>query len=67
LIAISKFPLFRVPPVNPNISPGTPFFDDLLAIFRALNVVTNNGIGRVGGGGTPRRPPPPPICGAESS
>jgi hypothetical protein len=51
--------------VETKISPGTPFFDDLLAIFRALNVVTNNGIGRVGGGGTPRRPPPPPICGAE--
>ena len=42
--------------------PGTAFFEDLLAIFRALHIVVNNGIGRVGGGGTPRRPPPPPFC-----
>lgn len=37
---------------------------DLVAIFRALSVVTNNGPSSVGGGGVPRQPPPPPICGA---
>jgi hypothetical protein len=38
------------------------FFDDLLAIFSALQIVVNNGPGNVGGGGTPMQPPPPPFC-----
>lgn len=43
---------------------GGEFYADLVAIFRALSVVVNNGPSSVGGGGTPRQPPPPPICGA---
>ena len=41
-----------------------PLYDDLVAIFQSLHVVTNNAPGAVGGGGTPNRPPAPPICGA---
>lgn len=41
---------------------GAPLYWDLVAIFRALAVVVNNGPNSIGGGGTPRRPPPPPIC-----
>jgi hypothetical protein len=40
-----------------------PLYDDLLAVFRALAVVANNGQGSVGGGGVPRAPIAPPICG----
>eukprot|EP01050_Picozoa_sp_SAG11_P022095 SAG11_NODE_4085_length_2073_cov_2.103343_1_plen_456_part_00 len=40
----------------------TPLYADLLAIYRGLAIVTNNGPGSVGGGGTPRRPAPPPFC-----
>ena len=43
---------------------GADLYADLVAIFRALSVVVNNGPSAVGGGGTPRQPPPPPICGA---
>ena len=43
--------------------PGKALYDDLLNIFRALHVVTNNFPSSVGGGGQPRRPPKPPICG----
>ena len=39
-------------------------YADLLAIFRALHVVANNGPASVGGGGTPRQPRKAPICGA---
>lgn len=45
-----------------NAVPGQPFYNDLVAIFQALHIVTNNGVATIGGGGTPRRPPPPPIC-----
>ena len=38
-------------------------YADLLAIFRALQVVSNNAPGRIGGGETPRRPRKGPICG----
>jgi hypothetical protein len=48
-------------PLTP--SQGAPLYWDLVAIFRALAVVDNNGPATVGGGGVPRRPPPPPICG----
>jgi hypothetical protein len=41
---------------------GAPLYDDLLAIYRALSVVINNGPATIGGGGSPRRPAPPPIC-----
>jgi hypothetical protein len=43
---------------------GAALYNDLVAVFRALSVVANNGPATVGGGGTPRQPPPPPICGA---
>ena len=49
-------------PLTP--SQGGDLFVDLVAIFRALSVVVNNGKNNVGGGGAPRQPPPPPICGA---
>ena len=39
-------------------------YGDLLAVFRALHIVSNNGPGRVGGGGTPRVPRKVPICDA---
>ena len=41
-------------------------YNDLLRIFRALQIVTNNGPNSVGGGGTPRVPTKAPICGAPS-
>jgi hypothetical protein len=43
---------------------GNALYADLLAIFRALHAVTNNGPTAVGGGGTPRVPVKAPICGA---
>ena len=42
--------------------PPDPLYADLLAIYRALHVVANNGPTSVGGGGRPRRPRAPPIC-----
>ena len=41
---------------------GGALFSDLVAIFKALHVVDNNGPGSVGGGGAGRQPPAPPIC-----
>jgi len=41
---------------------GGPWYDDLLAIFQALHVVTNNYNKSVGGGGTPGASLAPPIC-----
>ena len=38
-------------------------YADLLAIFRALHVVSNNSPTSIGGGGTPRQPRKGPICG----
>ena len=35
---------------------------DVLALFRALQVVDSNGPGAPGGGGAPLQPPPPPFC-----
>ena len=37
-------------------------YADLLAIFRALHVVTNNSPSSIGGGGVPRRSRKPPLC-----
>lgn len=37
-------------------------YNDLLAIFRALHVVSNNRPNSIGGGGTPRVPTKAPIC-----
>eukprot|EP01116_Phalansterium_solitarium_P011507 TRINITY_DN27212_c0_g1_i1.p1 TRINITY_DN27212_c0_g1~~TRINITY_DN27212_c0_g1_i1.p1 ORF type:complete len:379 (-),score=65.41 TRINITY_DN27212_c0_g1_i1:89-1183(-) len=48
---------------NPT-RPGSPFYDDLVAVFQALSVVSNNGPNSIGGGGTPRVSMAPPICGA---
>jgi hypothetical protein len=42
----------------------TAFFADLMALFQALSVVTNNRNSSVGGGGAPLSPLAPPICGA---
>jgi len=42
--------------------PGQALYVDLLAIYRHLHIVDNNGPDSVGGGGEPRRPPAPPIC-----
>lgn len=41
-------------------------YNDLLHIFQALHVVTNNAPESIGGGGQPRVPRKPPICGAPS-
>lgn len=43
--------------------PGAALYQDLLALFRGLHAVTNNGPGSVGGGGTPRQPTKAPVCG----
>jgi hypothetical protein len=43
--------------------PGQAFYNDLVAIFQALEIVINNGVSTLGGGGKPRLPPAPPICG----
>ena len=43
---------------------GSALYWDIVAIFRALSVVVNNGPASIGGGGTPRQPPAAPICGA---
>ncbi len=40
---------------------GDPFLNDVVAIFRALQIVTNNSQASVGGGGVPRVPSPPAI------
>jgi len=37
-----------------------PWYDDLVLLFQALHIVTNNHPGSVGGGGTPA----PPLCAA---
>jgi len=39
-----------------------PLYTDMLAIWRSLHYVNNNGPNSVGGGGTPRQPLAPPIC-----
>eukprot|EP00041_Stephanoeca_diplocostata_P013929 m.249357 g.249357 ORF g.249357 m.249357 type:complete len:439 (+) comp19518_c0_seq2:252-1568(+) len=41
---------------------GSPLFDDLIVVFRALQIVDNNGPASVGGGGAPVVQPPPPLC-----
>ena len=47
--------------------PGRALYDDLLALFQALHVVTTNGPHAVGGGGVPRQPTKPPICGDDGT
>ncbi|MBA3923047.1 MAG: hypothetical protein H0X31_15670, partial [Nostocaceae cyanobacterium] len=37
------------------------FYEDVMQLFQALNIVDNNGPDNVGGGGTPRAPLAPPI------
>ncbi len=39
-----------------------PWYDDLVEIFQALHIVTNNGPDAVGGGGIRRVGPLPPLC-----
>ena len=41
---------------------GRELYWDLVAIFRALHVVVNNGPESIGGGGTPCVPTRPPLC-----
>lgn len=55
--------------VKPIARPGynastTAFFEDLVRLFQALELVVNSGEGSVGGGGRPLAPLAPPICGA---
>lgn len=45
--------------------PAGAWYDDLVAILRALSIVANNAEDAVGGGGTPCQPPPPPFCGGD--
>lgn len=46
-----------------DVTPGArAWYGDLLAIFRALSVVTSNAPDAPGGGGVPLAPPPPPFC-----
>jgi hypothetical protein len=40
---------------------GSAFMNDLVAIFQALQIVTNNSSTNIGGGGTRRQPAPPAI------
>lgn len=52
-------------PARPGVNANTTaFYNDLVAVFRALAIVTNNANGTVGGGGVPVAPTPPPICDA---
>jgi hypothetical protein len=39
-----------------------PWYDDLVTLFQALNVVGNNGPNSIGGGGDPISPLAPPFC-----
>jgi hypothetical protein len=43
------------------------WYGDLVKIFQALHIVTNNAPEAVGGGGTPRMPPLPPLCAVADS
>ena len=52
------------PPLAPPTDNTRAFINDLIAIFRALSVVTNNAKDSVGGGGAPIVPIAPPICDA---
>eukprot|EP00047_Mylnosiga_fluctuans_P008303 m.258133 g.258133 ORF g.258133 m.258133 type:complete len:364 (-) comp21324_c0_seq1:95-1186(-) len=45
-----------------NAVAPSPFYTDMLAIFRALYIVASNGPDAIGGGGTPLQPPLPPFC-----
>ena len=52
---------------SPKDSHGfNPIFDDFTAIFRSLQVVSNNGPKSTGGGGEPVTAPPPELCGPSS-
>ena len=39
-----------------------PWFEDVLALWRALMIVDSNSAATPGGGGAPLAPPPPPFC-----
>jgi hypothetical protein len=47
--------------LNQTRSLRSPFYRDLVTMFRSLYVVTNNSPTAIGGGGKPRVPAPPPI------
>lgn len=48
--------------IQKQVKPLSPLYADLVRVFQALHIVTNNGPESVGGGGTPRRPPAAPLC-----
>ena len=50
--------------IMPLKAVGGPWYDELVKIFQALEIVTNNAPDAVGGGGKPRMTPLPPLCGA---
>jgi hypothetical protein len=48
---------------NPLVpTQGGELYFDIVTIFKALQIVTNNSPTTIGGGGIPRQPPPPPFC-----
>ena len=47
---------------NGGSKEGRELYADLLVLFRALHIVSNNSPTSVGGGGAPRRPLAPSIC-----
>ena len=46
---------------------GGPWYEDLVTIFQALEIVTNNAPDAVGGSGKPRMAPLAPLCGVAES
>lgn len=57
------YDIVTMPNAKPGVSANTTlFYEDLVAIFRKLHMVANNGEGSIGGGGTPLAPLAPPIC-----
>jgi hypothetical protein len=46
---------------TPMEATGGPWYDDMMTLFAALNVVDNNGPTSIGGGGVPLQPLAPPI------
>mmetsp|Transcript_3439 Transcript_3439/g.8200 ORF Transcript_3439/g.8200 Transcript_3439/m.8200 type:complete len:378 (+) Transcript_3439:2-1135(+) len=53
---------FGINMAYPNGLKSGPVFDDLVALFQSLHVVTNNSPTSIGGGGDPLAPYAPPIC-----
>ena len=47
---------------NARVNTSNPFYDDMLHLFQALQIVVNNSPKTIGGGGAELQPPPPPFC-----